>query len=192
MAVIRDRADEAESGHIDVYIRSMLPPAGAKSAQVTALQRMRELVGGTPFEHISLNVWGERLCRCDVCQWTDVGRARLDTVRKFDAWGDEFDAATDPYFEEFHVDSTMTGESHRGVIPPRVAVALYLDGSLSGVFPCRMAGENYRVVDCCRVLESIAESPSGTDSGVGSEAESDSPVESTEAEPGAPSDRSAR
>lgn len=190
-AAIRNRADEADSGHIDVYIRSMLPPAGAKSAQVAALQRIRELVEETPFEHISLNVWGERLCRCEVCQSTDVGRAMLDTVRKFDTWGDKFDASAGPYFEEFQVDSAMTGESHHGVIPPRVTVALYLDGTLSGVFPCQMAGESCSVVDCCGVLESIAELPPRADSGAEPESEAEPSVESAEAEPGTPSDRSA-
>jgi hypothetical protein len=142
----------ADTARIEVYVRSLLPPPGAKDAQTGVLRTLKGTVEGTPVEDVAVNVWGERLCVCETCLGTDAGRAMLDTVRKFERWGTNYDASVRPFFERTDQESSVTGNTYEGIVPPRVTAALYLDGSLAGVFPARFDGTPYSVGDLAAVL----------------------------------------
>jgi len=158
----------ADTARIDVYVRSLLPPPGAKDAQTGALASLKGAIEETAVEDVAVNVWGERLCVCDVCLGTDAGRAMLDTVREFERWGAEYDASAEPFFEWTHQESSVTGSTYEGIVPPRVTAALYLDSSLAGVFPAQFGEEPFSVGDLSEVLPRLT----------GPEAVAD-PVEST-------------
>jgi hypothetical protein len=152
----RDALRTATSARIDVYVRSLLPPPGAKEAQNETLARLREAVEAGPVADPSVHVWGERLCICETCLETESGREWLDTVREFERWGDEYGAAVGSYFEHTSLTASMTGGTYRGVVPPRLTAALYVDGSLQGVFPARFEGSPYTVRDFAEVVGRIA------------------------------------
>jgi len=158
---VRWRADtgrelaNADTARIDVYVRSLLPPPGAKDAQTSVLATLQRTIEGTPVEDVAVNVWGERLCVCDTCLGTDAGRAMLDTVRKFERWGTNYDASVRPFFERTDQTSSVTGSTYEGIVPPRVTAALYLDGSLAGVFPARFGGTPYSVGDLVEELPQL-------------------------------------
>jgi len=142
----------ADTARIDLYVRSLLPPPGAKDAQTDVLAGLRGAIEGTPVEDVAVNVWGERLCLCEACLGTDAGRAMLNTVREFERWGAEYDASAEPFFERTHQESSVTGSTYEGIVPPRVTAALYLDSSLAGVFPARFDEQAYSVGDLSEVL----------------------------------------
>jgi|GEM_PF-1500925 len=147
----------ADTARIDLYVRSLLPPPGAKDAQTGVLASLQDAIEGTPVEDVAVNVWGERLCVCDACLGTDAGRAMLDTVREFERWGAEYDASAEPFFERTHQESSVTGSTYEGIVPPRVTAALYLDSSLAGVFPARFGEGAYSVGDFSEVLPRLTE-----------------------------------
>lgn len=146
----------ATSARIDVYVRSLLPPPGAKDAQNETLARLREAVEAGPIADLSVHVWGERLCVCDSCLDTEAGRNWLDTVREFERWGDDYGAAVGSYFEHTSLTASLTGETYRGIVPPRLTAALYVDGSLQGVFPTRFESEAYTVRDFAETIDRIS------------------------------------
>jgi hypothetical protein len=146
---------DADTGHIEVYVRSLLPPPGAKDAQTAAITSLRSAIEGTPVEDVAVNVWGERLCLCEACLGTDAGRVMLNTVREFERWGTEYDASAEPFFERTRRESSVTGASYEGIVPPRVTAALYLDGSLVGVFPARFGETHYSVGDLSETLAGL-------------------------------------
>jgi hypothetical protein len=152
----RDALRAATSARIDIYVRSLLPPPGAKEAQNETLARLRETVDDGPISDLSVHVWGERLCLCETCLDTEVGRNWLDTVRAFERWGDDYDASVGPYFEHTSLTASVTERTYRGVVPPRFTAALYVDGSLQGVFPTRFEGSAYTVRDFAATISRIA------------------------------------
>ncbi|WP_123533256.1 HTH domain-containing protein [Halosimplex salinum] len=147
----------ADRRHVDVFVRSMLPPLGVKATQETLISRLDELSEESTIDGVSVKVTGNRLCLCGTCTETDAEAALLDRFRELDEWGDEFDASTSPFFETRTLDSSITNETARALVPPRVTVALYCDGTLTGVFPCEMDDSSYTVGDFISALDTLSE-----------------------------------
>jgi hypothetical protein len=148
----------AETARIDVYVRSMLPPAGAKESQTAVIERLKGLLEDSLVDDLTINVWGRRICLCDQCRGTETGRIMLGTVREFQSWGEEYDASVESTFEHRTQSSSITGAEYESITPPRVTTALYVDGDLRGVFPCVMGERHCTVVD---LYETLAEAESG-------------------------------
>lgn len=146
---------DADSARIDVYLRSMLPPPGAKDAQLDVLDRLSSVGETSPFEGVDVTVWGERICLCDRCRDTETGRRIVDDVRRFRRWGVEYDASTERFFERTQQRSSLVGSAHEGISPPRVTAALRVDESLQGVFPASFADECYSVHDFSDVVDRL-------------------------------------
>jgi hypothetical protein len=60
------------------------------------------------------------------------------------------------YFEHTSLTASLTGGTYRGIVPPRLTAALYVDGSLQAVFPTRFGDEAYTVRDFAEVVGRIA------------------------------------
>jgi hypothetical protein len=155
-----ERTDErfaaAEERRVEVFVRSMLPPLGAKGSQETLIERLDDLAECSAIDDVSMTVTGNRLCLCETCTGTDVGGELLDRVRELDEWGEEFDASPSPFVERRTLDSAVANQTARALVPPRVATALYCDDALAGVFPCRMGESNYAVADFLEALDRFA------------------------------------
>jgi len=154
VAETRAALARAETSRVDVYVRSLLPPPGAKESQTDLVARLADAEGRTPVDEVTVNVWGERLCHCEECRETHTGRTVLRTIRDLEAWGD---ATVSPFFERTTQQSSLTGNAYEGIVPPRVTVALSVEGTLQGVFPCRFAGEPFSVHDFCAVLDGVTD-----------------------------------
>jgi hypothetical protein len=141
-----------------------LPPPGAKESQRELIARLAHAEDHAPVEEVTVNVWGERLCRCKACLETHTGGVILETVRDPEAWGDACEATASPFFEQTTQGSSLTGNDYGGIAPPRVTAALSVDGRLQGVFPCRFAGEPFNVHDFRAVLDATAEADTRIDS----------------------------
>lgn len=155
--------ETAESARIQVYVRSLLPPPGAKEAQTTVIQRLERGAETIDIDEVLVDVWGERLCLCEDCRDRPVGRRLLDRVRTFESWGEEYDASVGSFFERSRQESEMTGGSYDGVVPPRVTAALYVDGTVAGVFPARFGDERYSVTDLADALPRLTDRAEATE-----------------------------
>jgi hypothetical protein len=150
----------ADTARIDLYVRSMLPPPGAKESQRAVVERLTEFESDSTVREVTVNVWGERLCLCDGCRDSYTGRTAIETVEAFLTWGEEREATVTPCFERTSRSSSLTGNSYEGVVPPRVTAVLLVDGVVHGVFPCWFAGDYYSVHDFCAVLEGATDADS--------------------------------
>lgn len=143
----------AESRRVDVYVRSTLPPLGAKAGQERALRRLDAMVDRAVLDDLSVHVTGDRLCLCETCPACDAASPLVEAFGDFEEWGAAFDARAGQFFEVTAVSSSVADEHVRALVPPRVCVGLYLDESLSGVFPCRMGDRAYAVEDFFDALD---------------------------------------
>ncbi|WP_135364045.1 HTH domain-containing protein [Halosimplex halophilum] len=156
MDATADRFATADERRVEVFVRSMLPPLGAKSRQEALIARLDELAAASALDGVSVTVTGNRLCLCDTCSGTDGGGDLIDRIAELDEWGDEYDATASPFFETRELDSSIAGETARALVPPRVSAALYCDEALAGVFPCRIGGREYTVADLVDALDRFA------------------------------------
>lgn len=129
---------------------------GLKGSQERVFERLDDMVEQSRLDDVSVRVTGERLCLCETCTGTDAGGALLEAFRDLDDWGSGFDASVSQFFERPTIDSPIAGHTARALVPPRVTVALYVDESLSGAFPCRMGTETYSVEDFFEALQQFA------------------------------------
>lgn len=66
-------------------------------------------------------------------------------------------ASTSPFFEARTLDSSIAGETARALVSPRMSVALYCDGDLSGVFPCEIGDVTVSVTDFVSTLAQLSD-----------------------------------
>jgi len=152
-----DRFADADRRRVDVFVRSLLPPLGSKASQEALIQRLDDLTGEGILDDISVTVTGNRLCLCETCAETDAGTHLLDSLDELDGWGREFDASVTPFFETRELDSSLTDETARALVPPRITVVLYCDESIAGVFPCEMGESTFATEDLVAALDRFCE-----------------------------------
>ncbi|MFC7194620.1 HTH domain-containing protein [Halosimplex aquaticum] len=141
------------------------PAAGGEGNAGGADPRTERTRGGGELDNVSVTVTGDRLCLCETCTGTDAGSSLLDRVRELDGWGREFDASVSRFFETRELDSSVAGETARALVPPRVAVALYCDGTLAGAFPCEMGDATVATRDFVAALNRFCEDASPSSDG---------------------------
>jgi len=148
--------EKADSGHIDVYVRSLFPPIGAKATQTAAIEDFQAVTDSSAIDDVSVNVWGERICLCEQCRRIDAVTAALNTIREFEAWGEEYNATASPFFEHATVQSSILDAEHDSIVPPRVTAAVVLDGRLVGIFPAEFGDRSYSVAEFCAFLGEVS------------------------------------
>ncbi len=141
---------------VTVYVRSTLPPLCAKSRQERVLDRLDDLADREAVDDVELLVTGDRLCLCDTCTGVTGGREILDRVEQLYEWRGPANASATPYSEQRTVSSSIAEADARAIVPPQVAVALSIDGSLAAVFPCRAGTEDYTVEDFLDILSGFS------------------------------------
>jgi len=152
-----DRFADAERRRVQVFVRSLLPPLGTKGTQEALIRRLDDLTAAEILDDVSVTVTGNRLCLCETCTGTDAGTNLLDSFNELNEWGGEFDASVAPFFETRELDASLTNETARALVPPRIAVALYCDESLAGVFPCEMGDSTLATADLVAALDRFCE-----------------------------------
>lgn len=153
-----------ETIRVEMLVRSMAPAPGTHDAQVDLVETARRLEAAGTISDATLSIWGERLCRCQSCRETTVGREYLERIRAFEAWGERVQAGIDLPFRDRRLECRFTGTETPVIVPPRVTIAVYGDATVRGVFPCEVDGTP---VSAAAGLERLGGARRGTAEGDG-------------------------
>lgn len=157
----RKRCDQS---HVEVYLPACAPAPGTHAHRNCFFDRLAEATGNH-VDSYDTTIVGKKICLCDRCRQHEHHRQLLDTVTELRSWEGGGLQATS--FIERDVRSSLTGEHHRVISVPELAVGIYLDDSLVGVFPCQSREAHYSPeMFLQRLTNSSAEPGSGQDHGV--------------------------
>lgn len=151
----RYRTDVAvgQPHRIEVVFRSLAPGQGAHDRRRRIVHRLEEAANTVLLDSYDLRIVGEALCLCEDCTETRLGHFVHDTLSTLREGGSD---AVDPLaFSTRTVDSRMTGEHYTLLVPPEVSLAVYVDGSLRGVFPADVEGVTVSVTDFLDAFTSL-------------------------------------
>jgi hypothetical protein len=146
----RSAVQSSETRGAKLYVRSHAPTPGGHETRRRVFRNLDSAIAQKSLDTYDVTIVGEGLCLCDCCIERPPGRQLVET---FSAARDRTPDSVDPVgFEERVVDSTITGEHHRVLVPPELCLTLTADGELVGVFPCRIDGTLFSVPDFLDVL----------------------------------------
>ncbi|MXR52961.1 hypothetical protein GRX03_15280 [Halovenus sp. WSH3] len=91
-------------------------------------------MGASLIDSYEISMLGERLCYCCQCRESSGADRLRETVDQLRGWEDGGLAASG--FEERDIDSAITDEQYRVIVPPELTLGVYFDDTLAGVFPC--------------------------------------------------------
>lgn len=154
----RKRLDASEQNSLALYVRSLSPSPGGHDRRSHLRELTRNVSSQSPVDSIEVSVLGEEICLCDQCLEAVVDEEILRTVNELRGWRGGGIRANG--FTVREVDSAITEEQYRTVVPPEVSVGVYVENSLVGVFPCAAEGDTYSPEDFFeRLLSEPVEDP---------------------------------
>lgn len=136
---------DAQTYRMELFLRSLAPPA-ARDSQEAIIDRLNELDERNDVRGYDLTIWGDRIC-LDTDPRSPTERTLRDTVDRFRRWERRHDVSLAPGFDERTVDP-LAGDAHTVFHTPTIALAVYADTNVWGVFPCEVDGEVVTVDEC--------------------------------------------
>lgn len=130
----RQRRARSKRSHVEVFVRACVPASGTHAHRTRFFDRLAA-ANSDQIDGYETTVVGDEICVCEKCRQFDHQRQLLETVRSLMSW--EWEGLQASGFVEREIHSTVTNERHTVVSVPELAVGVYLDESLVGVFPCR-------------------------------------------------------
>lgn len=97
---------------------------------------------------VVLRSWPDKVSLGD----DDSFREVIDVFRRFERWADRRDVVVRPPFEVRTTSATFTGAEKEVLVTPLIAVAVYRDDSLHGVYPHSDGENTYTVADAIGTL----------------------------------------
>jgi len=149
----RDDVAGGKTHTMDVFFRSLAPSQGSHDKRRQILQRLDAAAESTSLETYNIHVIGDGMCLCEDCTSTRIARHMHDTLSSLRDGGSDRIEPTG--FSERSVDSEMTGEHYRLLIPPEVTLAVYVGDVLRAAFPARVEGVPVSVSDFLDAYSSI-------------------------------------
>ena len=137
-------SDESVGGEIAVHLWSRRPVCGPRT---TAIDRFTELAATGAIDDFDIQTWPEEI---PVSQRTEHGEV-LETVDQYEQWAKERGLSLRPPFET-RTSSLLVGGSTEVLRLPMIAVAVYADDDLVGVYPCTDGETTWSVTDCIDAL----------------------------------------
>jgi hypothetical protein len=146
----RTAARTSEVRRAEVYVRSHAPTPGGHDYRRRVFERLDDAISDQALDRYDVTIVGDSLCLCEFCVERPPGRQLVETFSAVWDWGD---GTVEPVgFEEKVIDSTVTGERHRVLVPPEMCLSLTVDDDIVGVFPSSIDGTAFNTID---VLEAI-------------------------------------
>jgi hypothetical protein len=143
---------ESATHRVVAYVRSFAPAPGHHGNRALVLDELQSAVGSGTLDSSGLTVLGEGICRCQNCQRSPEASRLLETAETLSRWTSEGLRSTG--FEERLVCSEITDEEYRVIVPPELAVGIYADDRLVGVFPSATETDLFKPIDYAATLVS--------------------------------------
>lgn len=130
------------SHRVRAFVRSFAPAPGRHDRKQQLVEGLQSAADRGVIEQYDVTVIGDRLCCCEHCRSLTEAEIRLEAVAALREW--EYQGISSSGFTMRRVESSVTGDDHRIIVPPAVSFGIYVDGSLAGVFPCSDEDETYQ------------------------------------------------
>lgn len=138
---------------VEVFFRSLAPSQGSHDRRLRVLERLDEITKTDLLDVYDINVVGEGMCLCEDCTQTRIARHMHDTLTDLREGGEP---DVEPQgFAERPVNSTVTHESYRLLVPPEASLAVYVGDSLRGVFPAEVNGTSVTIDEYLDALATV-------------------------------------
>jgi hypothetical protein len=131
---------------IELFVQTLAPTENYES-QGQLVELLTELREREQLGDVSVTVWGTRICTEGALSGLDSGKHIVDSIGEFFAFAADEGVTISPFFRVRDVDSSMSGQSFKSIVPPSRCTAMYEGEQLVGVFPCIIDGESYTVRD---------------------------------------------
>jgi hypothetical protein len=132
---------DGESHRIELFFRSMAASPGTHDQRVRLVEQVEQLVERGTVDGFDVTVLGREICLCEACRSMGRSQELLGKIEAIENW--ESERLTAVGFEEREVDSSLTGEQYRLLVPPTAGIQVHVDGTLEGVFPASIDGTHY-------------------------------------------------
>lgn len=133
-AQFRAGRERCEQAHVVVYLPECAPAPGTHAHQNSFFENLAAVTDEV-IDSYEVRILGKEICLCKECRRRDHHQDLLATVTDLMFWEREGLQASG--FVQRKVSPPATGECHSVISLPELAVGVYLDDSLFGVFPCR-------------------------------------------------------
>lgn len=136
---------DPEEYRMELFFRSLAPPA-TRAAQETITDRLKRLDDRGHIREYELTVWGSCI-RLDTTPRTPTEEALRDKVDRFRRLEQRTEMSLAPSFGEREIDPLLD-DAYTVFQTPVIALAVYADSNVWGVFPCEVDGDLV-TVDAC-------------------------------------------
>ena len=130
------------SHRVRAFVRSFAPAPGRHDRKRQLIEGLQSAADSGLIEQYDVTVIGDRLCCCEHCRSLTEAEVLLEAVTALREW--EQQEISSSGFSMRSVESSVTGDHHRVIVPPAISFGIYVDGALAGVFPCTDGDETYR------------------------------------------------
>jgi len=112
------------------------------------IETLRACESESVVDSLVLRSWPDRVALSDDSQF----REAVDVFRRFERWADRRGVSVRPPFEMRTSSSTITDTEKEVLVTPLIAVAVYRDDRLVGVYPHSEGEETYTAADAIATL----------------------------------------
>lgn len=134
----RERSGEHR---VEIFVRSLSSPPGGHNRYRRIFEIIQAGSDADAAEDFELTVLGKEICTCKQCRQICPDDTLLETVTELKQW--RSGGMKSSGFVERSIQSSVTGEEYRVVVPPELTLGIYVDDALVGVFPCLADGVAY-------------------------------------------------
>jgi hypothetical protein len=132
-----------------LWARSLCP-AGAEQRQEEVIDRLQRMEETNRIDGFEIEIWGDRI---PLDTQLVAGTGLLEQVQTFQAWSNDAGTSLAPFFQKREGNSSLTGTSRDGIIPPVICLAEYDNSSLQYVTPCIDHGSICTVSDRLNTID---------------------------------------
>lgn len=130
----REKREAATDHRVCLFVRSLAPIPGQHSRRAYLISGLEKAASSPILDSFEITSLGTEICTCEACRAMGDGDEILGTVLQLKEWRTGGIRSTG--FTEKTVDSSVTGDHYESIVPPEVTFGIYIDGVLTGVFPC--------------------------------------------------------
>jgi hypothetical protein len=136
-----EQLKNATEHHIRVFVRSRVPAHGTHNLREELIEKLERAEADNHIGTYDVTALGPDICLCEKCRSLRSGTDLRERVMELVNWREGLVQSSG--FTHREVESSITNEQYQTISPPETTLGIYIDGSLTGVFPCIADGVTY-------------------------------------------------